>query len=325
MTYNTSRHWGVDLGRATEAAALAAGRWMGFNQRDAADEAAVAAMGAALNALDMEGIIVIGEEARLGVSSSLAAGQKVGQGGLPLDIVVDPIDGRNLLALGHAGAISVAGATARGAMWSPTPAIYMEKIVADRDLAEALVAECMDAPAAWTLALAARLKHKEVRDLVVFVLDRPRHASLIQEIRSAGARIMLRRDGDVAGALLAASPDSGVDLLMGIGGVSEGVISACAVKALGGAMLARLAPQSEAEQAAVDAAGLDTRRIMSCGEIVTGDQVFFAATGITDGSLLSGVRFHGGMAETQSLILRYESRTRRRVLTEHMLAAPAPQ
>lgn len=319
MTYNTSRHWGVDLGRATEAAALAAGRWMGFDQRDTADEAAVKAMWTALNALDMDGTIVIGEDARLGVVSALATGQRVGQGGPALDIVVDPIDGRNLLALGHAGAISVAGAAARGAMWSPSPALYMEKIVADRDLADALVAECMDAPAAWTLALAARLKRKEVRDLVVFVLDRPRHAHLIQEIRSAGARIMLRRDGDVAGALLAASPDTGVDLLMGVGGASEGVIAACAIKALGGAMLVRLAPQSEAERNEVNAAGLDVQRIMTCGEVVAGDQVFFAATGITDGSLLSGVRFHGSTAETQSLILRYESRTRRRVLTEHIL------
>ncbi len=315
----TARNWGLDLGRATEAAAIAAGRWMGFGQRDAADTAAAEAMYDALNALDMDGTIVIGEEARHSGMSSLATGRQIGQGGPALDIVVDAVDGLNLLALGHAGAIAVAGATARNTMWSPAPAVYVDKIVADRDLAGALVPECMDAPAAWTLALAARVKRKQVRDLVVFVLDRPRHVHLIEEIRRAGARIMLRRDGDIAGALLAASPDKGVDLLMGIGGAPEAVIAACAVKALGGAMLVRLAPQSEAERAEIEAAGLDTRRILSCDEMITGDQVFFAATGITDGNLLNGVRYQGNKAETQSLVLRCDSRTRRHIYTEHFL------
>ncbi|MFN8496388.1 MAG: class II fructose-bisphosphatase [Anaerolineae bacterium] len=319
MTHHANRNWGLDLVRATEAAAIAAGRWMGFGQRDAADKAAAEAMYEALNTFDMDGTIVVGEEGRLGSGSPLATGQPVGQGGPALDIVVDAVDGLNLLALGHAGAIAVAGATARNAMWSPAPAIYVEKIVADRDLAGALVAECMDAPAAWTLALVARLKRKEVRDLVVFVLDRPRHANLIDEIRKAGARIMLRRDGDIAGALLAASPDKPVDLLMGIGGAPEAVIGACAVKALGGAMLARLAPQSDEERAAVETAGLDTRRILTCDEMVAGDQVFFAATGITDGNLLNGVQYRGNQAQTQSLVLRCDSRTRRHVYTEHFL------
>ncbi|MFN8484451.1 MAG: class II fructose-bisphosphatase [Anaerolineae bacterium] len=319
MHDHTNRNWGLDLVRATEAAAIAAGRWMGFGQRDTADRAAAEAMHTMLDTFDMDGTIVVGEEGRLGSASPLATGQRIGQGGPALDIVVDAVDGLNLLALGHAGAIAVAGATARNAMWSPAPAIYVEKIVADRDLAGALVAECMDAPAAWTLALVARLKRKEVRDLVVFVLDRPRHANLIEEIRRAGARIMLRRDGDIAGALLAASPDRPVDLLMGIGGAPEGVIGACAVKALGGAMVARLAPQSDAERAAVEAAGLDTRRILTCDEIITSDQVFFAATGITDGTLLDGVQYRGNQAQTQSLVLRCDSRTRRHVYTEHFL------
>ncbi|MFN8475652.1 MAG: class II fructose-bisphosphatase [Anaerolineae bacterium] len=319
MEYDTSRNWGLDLVRATEAAAIAAGRWMGFGQREAADTAAAEAMYRSLSTFDMDGTIVVGEEARLGSTSPLATGQHVGRGGPAMDIVVDAVDGLNLLALGHAGAIAVAGATARNAMWSPTPAIYVEKIVADRDLTGALVAECMDAPAAWTLALVARLKHKQVRDLVVFVLDRPRHAHLIEEIRTAGARIMLRRDGDIAGALLAASPDRAVDLLMGTGGAPEAVIGACAVKALGGAMLARIAPQSDEERAAVEAAGLDTRRILTCDEMVAGEQVFFAATGITDGNLLNGVQYRGNQAQTQSLVLRCDSRTRRHVYTEHLL------
>jgi fructose-1,6-bisphosphatase II len=192
-----------------------------------------------------------------------------------------------------------------------------KKIVVDRTVAGALVAECMDAPAAWTLALIARVKQKEIRDLVVFVLDRPRHAALIEEIRQAGARVMLCSDGDIAAALMAASPGQGVDLLLGIGGVPEGVIAACAVKALGGAMLGRLAPQSEAERAAIAAAGLDPRRILSGDELITGEQVFFAATGITDGPLLSGVQYQGDRAETHSLVLRADTGSRRVISAEH--------
>ncbi len=176
----------------------------------------------------------------------------------------------------------------------------------------------LDAPAAWTLASVARAKKKQVRDLVVFVLERPRHADLIEEIRAAGARVMLRADGDVAGALMAASPDGQVDVLMGIGGVPEGVVAACAVKALGGAMLGRLAPQRKDEREAIAAAGLDTKRILTSDELISGDQLFFAATGITDGPLLDGVRYHGDRAETQSLVLRCDTRTRRLIKTEHI-------
>jgi fructose-1,6-bisphosphatase II len=177
----------------------------------------------------------------------------------------------------------------------------------------------MAAPAAWTLALVARAKGKEVRDLVVFVLDRPRHQHLIQEIRTAGARAMLRSDGDIAGALMAATPNGSVDLLLGVGGAAEGVIAACAVKALGGAMLARLAPQSEAERQAISAAGLDTKRILFEEELIGSNEVFFAATGITDGPLLAGVRYHGARAETESLVLRGETGVRRVVRAEHVL------
>ncbi|MBK9712116.1 MAG: class II fructose-bisphosphatase [Kouleothrix sp.] len=313
-----ARNWGLDLVRVTEAAARAAGRWMGLGKRDEADVDASAAMARALSTLDIDGTIVVGEEGKLGLHSPLESGRTVGTGeGPTLDIVVDPIDGRNLLAQGHAGAIAVAAAAPRGTMWSPTAAVYMEKIVVGREVAGALVAECMDAPAAWTLALVARVKHKEVRDLVVFVLDRPRHAALVEEIRQAGARVMLRSDGDIAGALMAASPSSGVDLLLGIGGVPEGVIAACGVKALGGAMLGRLAPQSAAERAAIAERGLDTRRILSGNELIADDQVFFAATGITDGPLLTGVRYQGDRAETHSLVLRADTRSRRVIYAEH--------
>jgi len=194
----------------------------------------------------------------------------------------------------------------------------MENIVVGRAVAGALVAECMDAPTAWTLALIARTTQKQIRDLVVFVLDWPRHAALVEEIRQAGARVMLHTDGDIAGALMAASPGSGVDVLFGVGGVPEGVIAACAVKALGGAMLGRLAPQSEAERVAIAGAGLNLRQILSSHELIAGEQVFFAATGITDGPLLTGVRYHGERAETQSLILRADTGSRRVMYAEHV-------
>jgi fructose-1,6-bisphosphatase II len=202
-------------------------------------------------------------------------------------------------------------------MWAPAPAVYMDKIVVDRHVADALVPECLDAPAAWVLALVARAKGKDVRDLLVFVLSRRRHRALIREIRAAGARTMLRTDGDVVGALMAASTHSGVDVLMGIGGVPEGVLAACATRAMGGGMLGRLAPQTSEEEEAVRAAGLDAHQTLSCSQLVSSREVFFAATGITDGSLLTGVHYHGNVAETNSLIIRGETRTRRFIHSEH--------
>ena len=315
------RNLGMDLVRATESAALSAARWMGFGKRDEPDQAAIEAMQKALNRLDIDGYIVVGEEGKLGTHSSLDTGQRVGTGkGPELDVVVDPIDGRNLLARGYSDAMAVAGAAPRGSMWAPHPdALYMDKIVVNREAAEALVPECMDAPAAWVLALVARVKNKDVRDLAVFVLDRPRHRDLVEEIRSAGARVLLRSDGDIAGALVAAFPQGQVDLLMGAGGVAEGVIAACAVKALGGAMLGRLSPQSDEERRAVKEAGLDTQEILNCAQLVSSDEIFFSATGITDGKVLSGVRYRGQVAETESLLLRTETGSRRIVKAEHVL------
>ncbi len=324
MADQSIRNAGFDLVRATEAAALVAGRWMGLGRRDAADEAAAAAMAQALHAMEMDGHIVIGEEGKLGRHSSLDTDQRVGTGAGPaLDVVVDPIDGGRLLAQGLPGAIAVAAIAPRGSIRSLHPAVYMEKIVADRDVAHALVSECLDAPAAWVLALIARLKKKEIRDLVVFVLDRPRHAALIEEIRTAGARIMLRTDGDIAGALLAASAYSGVDLLLGIGGVPEGIIAACAIRSLGGAMLGRLAPQSDAERTACQAAGIDAAQVFTADDLAASHELFFAATGITDGPLLAGVRYQGNQAETHSLLLRCETHTRRQIYAEHLLGTTA--
>lgn len=313
-----SRNIGLDLVRVTETTALAAGRWIGAGSYDAAHQAASQAMVDALNTLEIKGRVVIGEEGRLGLEAPLRSGQSVGTGhGAEVDVVVDPIDGTNLLVKGRPGSVSVVGVAPRGSMWSPVPAVYMDKIVVDREAADALVPECMDAPAAWTLALVARVKKKAVRDLTVIVLDRPRNDDLVEEIRETGACILLRDEGDAEGALVAATSGTGADLLMGIGGASEGVIAACAVKAMGGAMLARLAPQSQEEQEAIQEAGLDAERIRNCSEIIAGDEIFFAATSITDSVLLSAIRFHGSHAETHSLLIRSETGTRRFIHAQH--------
>ena len=315
-----SRNIGLDLIRVTEAAAIRAGRLIGSGRREDAYRMAAGAMWTALQDVDIDGTIVIGEEGRLGDATPLDTGQKVGTGvGPAVDVVVDPIDGTELLIHGHPGALSLVGVAPRGSMYSPAPAVYMEKIVVDVDAAHALVKECIDAPAAWTLALVARIKQKAVRDLSVIVLDRPRHADLIEEIRAAGARILLRDEGDAEGALIASTPGTNVDILMGVGGVSEGVIAACAVKAMNGAMLARLAPQTEQERAEIIAAKMDPGRVFTADDLVAGNQIFFAATGITDSTLLKSVQYYGRNVETHSLLLRSETRTRRFIRMEYVL------
>ena len=195
----------------------------------------------------------------------------------------------------------------------------MEKIIVDEEVAPYLVEDCLDAPAAWTLSLVARAKGMKVNNLTVFVLDRPRHAYLIDEIRASGAHVILRQDGDVAGALVVSTPRTGVDVLMGTGGVPEGLLAACALKTLGGALIGRLNPQSDAEKQALLDAGYDLHAIFRTQDLVKSDQVFFSATGITDGMLLKGVMFRGKKAETHSLILRSETGTRRFVVAEHVL------
>lgn len=326
MEEHLSRNLGLDLVRVTEAAALAAGHWMGFGDPDGADRAATEAMVAAFAGVDIDGYIVIGEQTRLGDHSPLETGTRVGnRNGPELDVVVDAIDGARLVAKSHPGALSVIGAAQRDAMTSLYPATYMEKLIVGPAGADALVPECLDAPAAWTLALIARVTHRNVSDLVVFVLDRPRHRSLIDEIRAAGARILLRSDGDISGGLAATSGGK-VDLLLGVGGVSEGLITACAVKAMGGGMLARLAPQDTEERSAVTAAGLDPKRVYTCDELVAGRQIIFAATGITDGSLLTGVTYQGDEGRTESLVLRCATGSRRVIQATHQItgeAAPA--
>ncbi len=317
LNVGPSRNLGLDLVRGTEAAALTAVRWMGLGRPRQAEQAAASAMCETLNRVVVEKEVCIDLAERLQRRISLRGGGTLGAG-TPIDLVLDPIDGRDLLAYGHPGVISVLAGAPCDSFWNPGPARYMDKLVVNAEVAGALVPECLDAPAAWTLALVARAKNKQVGNLTVFILDRPRHHDLIEEIRATGAHIMLRSDGDITGAILAAS-SSGIDLLMGVGGVTEGLISACAIKAMGGKMLCRLAPQSENELGAVQACGLDTAQMMTCDDLVAGRAVFFAATGITDGLLLRGIQYRGQYALSNSMILRGETKVKRVIHAEHRL------
>jgi fructose-1,6-bisphosphatase II len=308
---------GLDLMRVTEAAALAAARFSGRGRKDAGDEAAVEAMRSALARVAIAGIVVIGEGEK-DEAPMLFNGERVGNGeGPALDVAVDPVDGTSLLAHGRPDSISVIAAAPRGAMWYPGPAFYMDKLVVARDAREAISPSNLGAPAADTLAAIARAKGKAVDELTVFVLDKPRHQDLMASIRATGARVLSRTDGDVVGGILAATPGSGVDAAMGIGGTPEGVITACAVRALGGAMLGRPSPQKPGEREAALAAGLDLDRILTERDLVASEDVFFAATGITDGALLRGVRYGAGGATTESLVLHGTNGSRRTVRCEH--------
>lgn len=319
--HESYRNIGLDLVRVTERTALASSRWIGSGDYDGTHLAADKAMLGALTAANIHGYIAIGEEKRVEGQALLSGGQVIGAvEDTEVDLAVDPIDGTTLLIKGRPGAISVMGLVPRGALVSLLPARYMDKIVVDRQAAEALVPECMDAPAAWTLALVARVKKKAVRDLSVVVLARARHEDLIDEIRATGARIMLREEGDVVGALMSAMIGTGVDILMGVGGASQGVLTACAVKALGGAMLARLSPQSREEREEIEAAGLNLKRIHTCSDLVLSNDIFFCATGITNSGLLSGIKIDGNYAHIHSLLVRAETGTRRFIHAERQLS-----
>ena len=310
---------GFDLVRVTEEAALKAGRWKGLGKTEEADQAATKAMFEGLRKVDINGRLVL-SECPPELNEAMVCGANVGKGeGPEVDVVSDPVDGRLQLVMGQPGALSVVAIAPAGCIWAPTQATYMDKLVVDHEAAPALVPECMDAPAAWTLALVGRAKSKPVSDLTVFILDRPRHADLITEIRNSGARVMLRPDGDIAGALMACIAESRVDVLMGIGGVLEGVIVACAVISLGGGMLGRHAPQSDEESGKCQDSGYDLHQILTGDELVTSDDVYLAATGITTGPLLSGVDYHGERARSNSLILRGRTKTRRDIHAQHLI------
>lgn len=308
------RNLALEFCRGTEAAAMLAGRWMGRGDKNAADGAAVSAMRYMLNTVDMDGIVVIGEGEK-DEAPMLFNGEKLGTGkGVPIDIAVDPIDGTRLTAMGLSGAISVVAGAPRGTMFNPKSVFYMDKLVTGPEAKDAI--DITVGPAE-NVHRVAEAKHKAVGDVTVVVLDRPRHEKLIEEIRSVGARIKLIPDGDIGGALLTCKTERGADLLMGIGGTPEAVITACAVKALGGAMECRLWAKNEGQLASALKDGFDMDRIIRLDDLVSSDDVFFAATGITDGDFLSGVRYDGARIVTSSLVMRSKSGTVRFLTAEH--------
>ncbi len=308
------RNLAMELVRVTEAAALAAGRWMGRGDKNAADGAAVDAMRLVLNSVSMDGIVVIGEGEK-DEAPMLYNGERIGDGSsFQVDIAVDPIDGTTLTSLGRPNAIAVISVAERGTMFDPGPCMYMEKIAVGPEARDAID---LDASVTANLQAVARALGEDVDDVTAVILDRPRHDAIIRECREAGARIRLIPDGDVAGAISTAWADSGANILFGIGGTPEGVIAACALKCLGGAMQGRLWPRNDEERTAALDAGYDLDRVLTIDDLVTGDDVFFAATGITDGELLRGVRYRGDGAATQSLVMRSKSGTIRRVDATH--------
>ncbi len=308
------RNLALELVRTTEAAAMAAARWMGRGDKIAADQAAVDAMRHVLSGVEMDGLVVIGEGEK-DEAPMLYNGEHVGDGTSPhVDIAVDPIDGTTLTALGRAGAIAVIAVADRGSMFDPGPCVYMEKIAVGPEAAGIVD---LRLPVEKNLMAVARAKGKDVEDITAVVLDRPRHADLVAEIAAAGARIRSISDGDVAGAIATAWPDSGVDIMFGIGGTPEGVIAAAAMKSMGGDLQGRLWPRNEEERQASLDAGYDLDAILNCDDLVKTDNCFFAATGITTGDLLRGVTFESDRISTQSLVMRGRSGTVRLIEAFH--------
>jgi len=310
------RNLALELARVTEAAAMAAGRWVGRGDKNGADGAAVSAMRQLISTVSMTGVVVIGEGEK-DHAPMLFNGEQVGDGtGPECDVAVDPIDGTRLTANGMPGAIAVIAVAARGSMYDPTAVFYMSKLVTGPAAADLVD---IDAPPAANIAAVARAKRCNPHDVTVVILDRERHSDLIAQVRETGARIKLITDGDVAGAILAARDGTGVDLLLGIGGTPEGIIAACAIKCLGGVILGKLAPKDEQERDRAIAAGHDLDRVLTTDDLVSSDDAFFAATGITDGELLEGVRYRSGGATTQTLVMRARSGTIRNIRSEHAL------
>jgi fructose-1,6-bisphosphatase II len=310
------RNLALELVRVTEAAALAAGRWVGRGDKNLADNAAVEAMRKVISSVAMSGVVVIGEGEK-DEAPMLYNGEQVGDGtGPQVDVAVDPVEGTTPTAKGMDNAISVIAVSERGTMYDPSAVFYMDKLVVGPDVADRVDIRL---PIRENLRRVARAKKKFVDDVTVVMLDRPRHADYVEEVRRAGARLRFISDGDVAGALSAAREEGSADILLGIGGTPEGIITACAMKALGGVIQGKLWPQDDEErQKAIDA-GHDLDRVLMTDDLVTGDNCFFAATGITSGQLLRGVRYGSGTAVTQSLIMRSRSGTIREVVSHHRL------
>ena len=314
MAEAPERNLAMDIVRITEAAALASARWLGRGDKNAGDGAAVDAMRNSFSTLHIDGTIVIGEGEK-DKAPMLANGERVGTGAGPkLDVAVDPVEGTNLLAYGRPNAISVVGVAPAGSMFNPGPSFYMRKLVVPHEARNVID---IDAPVNVNLTNIAKALGKSVQDLVVFVLDKPRHQELIAAIRKTGARIQLQTDGDVAGALMATDPRSEVDIMMGTGGTPEGVISACAIKGMGGEIVARLDPQSYVEKEAIQEANIDVREVLSTNTLVKSDDCFFAATGISGGDFLHGVHYRPHHAVTHSLVIRGKTGTLRYVESYH--------
>ncbi|MGY2080462.1 class II fructose-bisphosphatase [Modestobacter sp. SYSU DS0657] len=310
------RNLALELVRVTEAAALAAGRWVGRGDKNGGDAAAVDAMRALIGTVHMRGVVVIGEGEK-DEAPMLFNGEHVGDGwGNDYDVAVDPIDGTTLMAKGMPNAIAVMAVADRGAMYDPSAVFYMDKIATGPAAADVVD---ITAPVGENIRRVAKAKKSSVGDVTVCILDRPRHEQLVSEVREAGARIKFITDGDVAGAIAAAREGTGVDLLMGIGGTPEGIITACALKCMGGALQGRLWPRDDAERQKALDAGHDLDRVLTIDDLVQGD-VFFVATGITDGELLRGVQYRAGGATTQSLVMRSRSGTIRSIDSLHSLA-----
>ena len=311
------RNISLELVRVTEAAAMAAGRWVGRGDKNGGDGAAVDAMRQLIGTVSMKGVVVIGEGEK-DAAPMLYNGEEVGSGeGPECDVAVDPIDGTTLMAKGMPNAIAVMAVAERGTMYDPSAVFYMEKLVTGPDAADSVD---ITAPVAHNIKAVAKAKGAAVEDVTVCILDRPRHEDLVRAVRDAGARITFISDGDVAGAVMACTEGTGIDLLLGIGGTPEGIITACAVKCLGGVIQAKLWPQKRSEFVNAAAAGLDLDQVLSTDDLVRSDNVFFVATGITDGELVRGVRYRGGGASTESLVMRSKSGTIRRVISEHRLS-----
>ncbi|MET7690744.1 class II fructose-bisphosphatase [Streptomyces sp. NPDC005483] len=311
------RNLALELVRVTEAAAMAAGRWVGRGDKNGADGAAVRAMRTLVSTVSMNGVVVIGEGEK-DEAPMLFNGERVGDGtGPECDIAVDPIDGTTLNAKGMPNAIAVLAAADRGSMFDPSAVFYMDKLVTGPEAADFVD---IDAPVSVNIRRVAKAKRVTPEDVTVVILDRPRHEGIIQEIREAGARIKLISDGDVAGSIYALREGTGVDMLLGIGGTPEGIISACAVKCLGGTIQGKLWPKDDEERARAIDAGHDLDRVLTTDDLVSGENVFFVATGITDGELLRGVRYRSETATTDSIVMRSKSGTVRRIDSEHRLS-----
>ena len=309
-----TRNLALELVRTTEAAALAAGRWMGRGKKEEGDQAAVDAMRVVLNSIDINGVIVIGEGEK-DEAPMLFNGEHMGSGDGPeLDIAVDPVEGTRLLAQGRPNSVATIALSERGSMFNPGPIVYMSKIAVGEYGCGHID---LDAPIEDNIQALARAKGSDIDDLTVIILERDRHGDLIQQVRETGARIRLITDGDVAGAIMTARPETGIDLLVGVGGTPEGVLAACAIKCMGGEIQGRLYPRNDEEARQAEEAGYNLDSILTTNDLVSGDDIFFSITGITDGELVEGVKYYGNGARTHSLVMRSRTRTVREIIANH--------